>query len=402
LLNLTRILGGGPQPGDGLRYPDRGDRNPAGAAPGRGPVVVWNLTPRCNLRCQHCYAAAGPADEELSGAEARRLVRDLAEFRVPVLLFSGGEPLLRQDLYDLIALSRELGMRPALSTNGTLIDGPSAEALKSAGVAYVGISLDGLEATHDAWRGVPRAWAAAVRGVKHCLAAGLRTGLRFTITRRNAREIAAFLDLAESLGVHRVCFYHLVPAGRAQSSEDISGAERRRVLDLLIARTREMLARGPGMEVLTVDNHADAVYLYLKIKKEEPHRADEVLRLLRANGGNRSGSGIAAVDWAGNVYPDQFTMTKKLGNVKERKFGELWAAPAHPLLVALRNRRALLRGRCAACGWLDLCNGNLRARAEAVTGDFWAPDPGCYLTDEETRGERNGPSHGAPAAPAGQ
>jgi radical SAM protein with 4Fe4S-binding SPASM domain len=206
-----------------------------------------------------------------------------------------------------------------------------------------------------------------------------------TITRLNYQEIPAILQLVEDEGIGRVCIYHLAYSGRGGNlqNSDIDHAQTRSVIDLICQRTVDMYRRGLRNEILTVGNHADGVYLYLKAQEQDPLRADKILSLLRSNGGNNSGVRIGAVDDRGNVHPDQFWWHYTLGNVRERKFGEIWADPAEPLLQGLRNRKPLLKGRCGRCRFLDVCNGNLRVRAEAATGDVWADDPACYLSDEE-------------------
>lgn len=165
--------------------------------------------------------------------------------------------------------------------------------------------------------------------------------------------------------------------------EDISHIETREVLDLIIKRASEFHKRGQKVEILTVDNHCDGIYLYLKLLKEDKERAAKVYELLKRNGGNRTGIAIGNVDWFGNVHPDQFTQGYTFGNVKNERFGDIWANAKHPILKGLKDRKKLLKGRCSKCKWIDLCNGNFRARAEAVTDDFWGSDPACYLTDAE-------------------
>jgi radical SAM protein with 4Fe4S-binding SPASM domain len=206
-----------------------------------------------------------------------------------------------------------------------------------------------------------------------------------TITRSNYKEIPAIFGLVEQEGIDRVCFYHLAYAGRADSirAEDLGHSETRAVVDLICERTVDFHKRGLKKEVLTVDNHADGVYLYLKLRQEDQHRADRVLALLKANGGNNSGIRIGAVDDLGNVHPDQFWWHYSLGNVRQRKLGDIWMDISEPLMRGLKDRKGLLKGRCGRCRYLDLCNGNLRVRAEAVFGDVWTEDPACYLTDEE-------------------
>ena len=240
-------------------------------------------------------------------------------------------------------------------------------------------------ASNDRFRGKEGAYQAALTGIRNCVSAGLRVSLRLTITRHNYQEIPAIFRLLEQEHINRVCFYHLAYSGRAKDlkKEDLSHIETRAVVDMIFEKTLDLYKKGLQKEVLTVGNHADGVYLYLKLREQDPSQANKALELLRRNGGNNSGVKIAAVDDTGNVHPDQFWWHYSLGNVCQRKFGDIWMDTTEPLLQGLRNRKKFLKGRCARCQYLDLCNGNLRVRAEAVFGDVWAEDPACYLTDEE-------------------
>ncbi len=378
MISITRLLCDAVGPGDHLRYENED-------AP--RPVVVWNCTRQCNLKCIHCYASADNqrAPEEMDTAAGRAFIHDLADFGVPVILFSGGEPLLRKDLFSLAALARELGIRIALSTNGTLIAQAVAKQISALGFAEVGISLDGIGANNDYFRGRNGAFGAALGGIRNCVALGLRVSLRLTITRFNYQEIPAIFRLVEEEGIDRVCFYHLAYSGRGGKlrEEDVNHAETRSVVDTICEHTLDLYQRGLRKEILTVGNHADGIYLYLKLRKEDSQHADKLLKLLRVNGGNSSGIKIGAVDDLGNVHPDQFWWHYSLGNVRQRKFADIWTDASEPLLRGLKNRKGLLKGRCARCQYLDFCNGNLRVRAEAVFGDVWAEDPACYSTDEE-------------------
>ena len=350
-------------------------------------MVVWNTTQRCNLSCVHCYARAedGIRSDELTTEQGKDLIDDLAQFGVPVLIFSGGEPLMREDLFELAGRAKDLGIRTVLSTNGTLITRENAGRLKRAGFSYIGISLDGMEGTNDHFRGQDGAYAAALQGIRNCTSAGLRTGLRFTLTRHNLADAYRMFDLVEEERIPRVCFYHLVYSGRAADliHDDLSPTERRSFIDHMIERVEALDKSGRDVEVLTVDNHCDAPYLYRKLLEQNPGRAQEARELFRMNGGNSSGSGIGCVDFNGFVHADQFWHHLSVGNVLERRFSEIWSDPDQPLLKDLRDRKTLLTGRCAGCSYLDMCNGNLRVRAEAAHHDLWAPDPACYLTDEE-------------------
>lgn len=378
MISLTRLLCGAVTPNEALRY---------GSFQHYRPVVVWNATRRCHLHCRHCYSESQDREypNELTTTEAERVIADLAHYQVPVLLFSGGEPLLRPDLFELVRQATGQGIRAVLSTNGTLITSAVAQELRAAGVSYVGVSLDGLEATHDRFRGQRGAFREALQGIHSCQEAGLRVGVRFTITRGNYRDLADIFHLVEGEGVPRLCFYHLVYSGRGSRlrEEDLSHEETRQAMDLIMEKTRELYGRGQPQEVLTVDNHCDGVYLYLRLLAEEPGRAAEVYRLLQINGGNSSGVGIGCIDNLGQVHADQFWHHYSFGSVRERPFSQIWDDLSDSLMQRLKDKKRWVKGRCAQCRYLDLCGGNFRVRAEAVTGDAWAPDPACYLTDEE-------------------
>ncbi len=385
MISISRLLCDNVGPGDNLRY--RGEEPTCSSKDSPRPIVVWNCTRRCNLRCIHCYASADSQGlaEQMDTEEGKAFISDLADFGVPVLLFSGGEPLLREDLFELATFARDRGVRPVLSTNGTLITESAARKIHSVGFGEVGISLDGIGANNDRFRGKRGAYQAALQGIRRCIDAGQRVSLRFTITRSNYAEIPAIFRLIEQEGIPRVCFYHLAYVGRAEDmrKEDLDPRDTRAVVDMICEYTLDLYRRGQQKEVLTVGNHADGIYLYLRVKQKDPQRADSVLGLLRANGGNNSGIRIGAVDDVGNVHPDQFWWHCSLGNVRERKFGDIWMDTSQPLMRGLKNRKALLKGRCGQCQYLDICNGNLRVRAQAVFDDVWAEDPACYLSDEE-------------------
>jgi putative heme d1 biosynthesis radical SAM protein NirJ1 len=351
------------------------------------PIVVWNMTRRCNLHCIHCYADSDDKiyKGELTTEEAKKFITDLSEFKIPVLLFSGGEPLIRKDLFELGLYAKKLGIRIVISTNGTLITPDNAKKIRETGFDYVGISLDGIGAVNDKFRGKKGAFEKAMAGFRNCVAVGQKVGLRLTLTKHNYQELPAIFDFIEKEKIDRACFYHLVYSGRGSriSEDDLSNEESRKAIDYIIERTADFHKRGLNKDILTVDNHTDGVYLYLKLKKENPARATEVLKLLQANGGNSSGVAISNVDNLGNVHADQFWQTHTFGNVRERKFGEIWTDTTDPIMAKLKTRRDFLKGRCGRCKWLDICNGNFRVRAEAAHGDPWAEDPACYLTEEE-------------------
>ncbi|HDR13960.1 MAG TPA: 12,18-didecarboxysiroheme deacetylase [Desulfobacteraceae bacterium] len=390
MIGISKLYCGTVEPSDALRYGRKAGDLPSHLLQfsiDKKPVVVWNVTRACNLKCVHCYAGAVDAagEKELNHRETRSLLDDLSDFGVPVVLFSGGEPLMHPGITELASYAVKRGMRAVISTNGTLITREKAFELKDVGLSYVGVSLDGMEDVHDRFRGKRGAFTAAMKGIENCREAGLKVGLRFTINRLNAMEIPAIFDLIEKYEVPRACFYHLVYAGRGSDlvDQDLDHGETRRVVDLIIDRTKDLHDRGMPKEILTVDNHADGPYLYLRMLREGNPRAPEVLELLEMNEGNNSGRGIGCVSWDGTVYADQFWRHTSFGNVRERSFSEIWTDLSNPLMKKLKDKKRYVTGRCSGCRWLDVCGGNFRVRAEAVTGDLWAPDPACYLTDEE-------------------
>ncbi len=383
MIEISRLYCDSPGASDALRYP--GPHRAAGA--NVPAVVVFNCTRRCNLRCVHCYSSStdAPADDELTTAAARRMIDDLAGMGTSVLLFSGGEPLMRQDIVELIAHANGAALRAVLSTNGVLLTEATAEKLRAAGLAYAGVSLDGIGPVNDSFRGRDGAFSEALTGIRHCRAAGIKVGLRFTMTADNVDQIPAIFDLLVAEQIGRVCFYHLVPAGRGSgiSRHALTHEQTREALDLIMDRAASACAARGNLQVLTVDNHADGPYICLRLLREgKAVQAATAQQLLTLNGGNSSGQRLGAVRWDGDVLADQFWADQVLGNVKQRPFSRIWTDPTHPLLGKLRDRKRYLKGRCPQCRWLNLCNGNLRARA-AAAGDMWGDDPGCYLTDEE-------------------
>jgi len=397
MIDIGKLYCGGSSTGDGLRYgtdskPDCHGNLPhlkEKSAKDRRPILVWNVTRTCNLKCVHCYTDSDNIkySNELSTSEGLNLIEDLSSFKIPSLLFSGGEPLVRPDLFTLIEKAADKNIRPVLSTNGTLIDREMAERIKLAGIVYVGISLDGMEEVNDYFRGVKGAFKKAMQGFDNCRAVGQRVGLRLTLTKKNFKDLNKIFDFVEKEGINRACFYHLVYSGRGQDmfKDDLTHQESRQAMDIILERTKDFFQRGLDINILTVDNHTDGVYLYLKLLEKNPSRAEEVKKLLEWNGGaaNSTGIGIANIDFHGNVHPDQFWQDYTFGNIRERKFEDLWLDETDSLMAGLKNKSQRLKGRCRLCCYKNLCNGAMRVRAFRAFNDPWAPDPQCYLTDQE-------------------
>ncbi len=394
MLDLSFLYAGWETPSQSLRYgkqlaalASRGSSWNPPSAMERRPIVVWNIGRTCNLKCLHCYSDswAKRYSGELTTAEAKAVLDDLGDFRVPAVLFSGGEPLLRKDLFELVAYARAKKLSTVLSTNGTLIDAAMAKRVKEAGFSYVGISLDGIGPVHDHFRGVPGTYDKVVAAYRHLKKAGQKVGLRLTLTPQTSEDIGRVFAFIEDEGIDRVCFYHLVPAGRGKELFKPATQQVRKSVGQILDWVDSLKKRGVQKEVLTVDNPCDGPFLIMRMRASKDPRAEDVQRLLEWNGGGRysSGVGIADIDSQGNVHPDQFWQQYKLGNVRERKFSEIWMDTRDPLMQRLKDKLPYLKGRCGSCRWKEICGGGLRARADIVTGDPMQADPACYLTDEE-------------------
>ncbi len=395
MIGISKLYCGQVEPSDALRYGRMSGDLPSHLlqfSADKKPVVVWNMTKRCNLKCVHCYAHAieeEGSQDPISTEQAKVMIDDLAAYGAPVILFSGGEPLCRKDLSELARHAKSKGMRAVISTNGTIITKEKAKEFKDIGFSYVGISIDGGEEIHDKFRGVKGSFRRSLEGLSYCQDEGIKVGLRFTINKKNYKDVPLVFDILKEYNIPRACFYHLVYAGRGSElvKEDLNHQQTREVVELIMDKTRELQEAGTPKEILTVDNHADGPLVYLKLLKEDPKRAAEVLELLKFNEGNSSGRAIGCISWDGAVHADQFLRHITFGNVLERPFSEIWSDPNIELLHKFKDKRPHLKGRCQRCRFINICAGNFRHRAEAVHGDIWADDPACYLTDEEITGE---------------
>ncbi len=352
-----------------------------------GPVVIWNLIRRCNLKCKHCYSTSGDVDfpGELSTTQVYDVMDDLKGFRVPVLILSGGEPLMRPDIYDISQRAKDMKFYVGLSTNGVLIDEGNVDKLAEIGYNYVGISLDGLGKVHDDFRGMAGAFDKSLHAVRLLRERKVKVGLRFTVTLDNAHTLPDYLDLCEKEQVDKIYLSHLVYAGRGNKNrgDDAHWEMTRNVMTDLIERAWQSVQNGESKEFVTGNNDADGVFLLHWVRERMPEKEDYLRELLIRWGGNATGINIANIDNLGNVHPDSFWWHYTLGNVKERNFSDIWTDLSDPLLAGLKQRPRAIKGRCGECAYMNICGGNTRVRALQLSGDPWAEDPACYLTDEE-------------------
>ncbi|MFN7085745.1 MAG: heme d1 biosynthesis radical SAM protein NirJ [Burkholderiales bacterium] len=352
-----------------------------------GPVVIWNLVRRCNLACRHCYSISADTDfpGELNTSQVFSVMDDLKAFGVPVLILSGGEPLLRPDIYDVAARAKSMGFYVGLSTNGTLIDGSNIGRIAGVGFDYVGISLDGIRDTHDRFRRQAGAYDRSLAAIRLCRDAGIKVGVRFTVTQDNQHDLPALLNLIERERIGKFYLSHLNYAGRGNINRktDARHDTSRRVMDLLFDTCWHYVERGVDKEFVTGNNDADGVYFLYWVRRNLPHLEQSVRDRLARWGGNSSGVNIANIDNVGNVHPDTMWWHYNLGNVSDRPFSAIWSDISDPLMAGLKASPRQVKGRCGACRYFDICGGNTRVRAQQLTGDPWEEDPGCYLSDEE-------------------
>lgn len=365
-------------------------RNPTPIGPKRappGPVVIWNLIRRCNLACQHCYSISADIEfpGELSTAEIYATMDDLKAFGVPVLILSGGEPLLRPDIFAISSRAKALGFYVGLSTNGTLIDRTLLPRIAAIGYDYVGVSLDGMRATHDRFRRKAGAYDASLAAVRLLRDAGIKVGLRFTLTQDNAQDLPALLELLDAEAIDKFYLSHLNYGGRGNINRKTDAVFRttRRAMDMLFDACWRHLEAGAPKEFVSGNNDADGVYLLQWVRQRFPQCESHLRAKLAQWGGNSSGVNIANIDNLGNVHPDTFWWDYTLGNVKQRRFSEIWSDTTDPVMAGLKRQPRAVKGRCGDCTYFDICGGNTRVRARQLTGDPWAEDPGCYLDDDE-------------------
>ncbi len=369
MINVSRLYLGIENPSDRFRYHSESES---------GPIVVYNCTNKCSQNCLHCYSKTGLTANELDTPQAKQLLTQLAEVKCPVVLFSGGEPLERTDIFELLDFSHRLGLRTVLSTNGNLIDSEIAQKLFDTGVNYVGISIDGSQKTHDDFRGIKGSFEKAVAAIKFCKTVSLKTGLRFTITNRNYNQVCDIFSLAAELNVQRICFYHLISAGQAAKNNlKCTAPQIRQTLNAILDCAQDYAAK-EVTEVLTVGNHADGPFILNRLKHQNTPQYGKTLNLLTKFGGNKIGTKIFAIDAAGNVHPDQFWQNFSLGNVTEKKLKDIFENSSKIFM----DKTVFAPTGCKKCSWLRICGTNMR--------DVHL-EPACYLTDEEIQGKQNEP-----------
>lgn len=328
-------------------------------------LISWNTTNLCNMLCEHCYRRAGgggfeegvlPPDE-LTTAEAKQMITEIAKAGFRIMIFSGGEPLMRPDICELGAFAKQSGLIPVLGTNGTLITEEAAFKLKEAGFSAAGISLDSLDPEKMAsFRNLPGCFDLIVRGIENCKKAGIRVQIHTTIMNWNLEELEAITDFAVKVGAGAHHFFFLVPTGRAVQMDNgqISDADYERAIRRIMEKQKEV----------SIELKPTCAPQFIRV-------ADQIGVKTRFSKGCLAGISYCIIGPNGDVRPCAY-LNNTIGNVKEIAFDKLWES--HPTLKLLRTEA--VGGKCGGCDYKAVCGG-CRARAFYETGDFMAEDPNC-------------------------
>ena len=349
-----------------------------------GNIAIWNLTNRCNLHCLHCYSKASlDSDDLLNTQKIFSILDDFADNKIKFVIFSGGEPLVRKDIFEIAKYAKQKGIVTYLSSNGLYINKSNAKDIVE-NFNYIGVSIDGDEESHDYFRGLKGSFKKSIEGMKYIQEAGGKVGIRFTMTKTNIQSLPFIFALSKKEGFAKIYLSHLVYSGRgAENVEiDLSQQQRKDAVDFIIQKAFEYYKNGDDIEIVTGNMECDAISLLNYFEKNYPQYGDKLLRKLKSWGGNSAGNKLFNLDSFGNVKPDPF-FPKVLGNIFQNPFGEIWNNTQNELLNALKKSPRILEGKCSNCKYLEICNGGSRSRAFAVSGNLWAEDPSCYLSNEE-------------------
>lgn len=348
-----------------------------------GAIAIWNFTNRCNLSCLHCYSKSTLDEvDTLTTEQIKKTILEMKENGVKFIIFSGGEPLTRKDLFEIAEFCKENKIITYLSSNGLYFTSSNVKKIVDT-FNYVGISIDGDEPTHDHFRGLKGAFKETLKAVQIANEAGGKVGIRFTITKETVDSLEYIFDLAEKEDISKIYISHLVYSGRGLDNlkMDLTKEQRRKSVEFILGKAFEYYKTGRDIEIVTGNMEQDAILFLDMFSKEYPELRDAMRARLVEWGGNSAGRKLLNINSEGDVRPDPF-FPLTVGNICQENFGDIWQNGE--LLDQLRiHPRKQISGICAECNQIDICNGGSRARAYAITGDLWSEDPSCYLTQEE-------------------
>lgn len=352
-----------------------------------GSIIIWNMTNRCNLLCHHCYSKASANEKEtLALEDILNTIPKLKKAGVNFVIFSGGEPLLRKDIFEIAQCMKENKIMTYLSTNGTYITEKNAQKIIDT-FNYIGISIDGIGEVHDYFRGQKGSYDKSINAIKIIQSFGGNAGIRFTITKETEKSFYDIFTLAEELNVNKIYISHLVYSGRGKENLeiDISKEKRLEYVDFMIKKAFEYYENNKHIDIVTGNMEMDAVMLLKEFEKRYPFFVESLKNRLKAWGGNSAGKRLGNIDWNGFVKPDPF-FPLTIGNYLQKDFDKVWLDEENELLTKLREFPRVLKGKCSSCKYIDICNGGSRSRAYAISGDLWGEDPSCYLSEDEIKG----------------
>ncbi|NPA27645.1 MAG: radical SAM protein [Epsilonproteobacteria bacterium] len=346
-----------------------------------GSIAIWNFTNRCNLNCLHCYSKASlDAVDKLSTSKIFETIKKLKEANVKFIIFSGGEPLVRKDIFDIAAFAKENGIITYLSTNGLYVKKSNAQKILEH-FNYIGISIDGVEETHDYFRGLKGSFRESLKAIELLNSyQKTKVGLRFTITKDTLKDLEAIFELAQTHNIPKIYISHLVYSGRGLDNlkMDITKEQRVKAVEFIINKAFEYYETKRDIEIVTGNMEMDAI-LFLKIfSKKYPHLKEEMKKRLIKWGGNSAGRNLLNINSEGDVKPDPF-FPIKVGNILKEDFLDIWINKPSEVLKRLRVHPRELEGDCKECRYLEICNGGSRSRAFAIYNNLWAQDPSCYI-----------------------
>ena len=347
-----------------------------------GAIAIWNFTNRCNLSCLHCYSKSTLDEvDTLTTEQIKKTILQMKDNGIKFIIFSGGEPLTRKDLFEIADFCKENKIITYLSSNGLYFTSANVQKIVES-FNYIGISIDGDEKTHDYFRGLKGAFKETLKAVQLANSTGAKVGIRFTITKDTLGSLEYIFDLVEKENIPKIYISHLVYSGRGLENlkMDLTKEQRRTSVEYILNKAFEYYRTGRDIEIVTGNMEMDAILFLNKFAQEYPDLREAMRKRLVKWGGNSAGRKLLNINSEGEVRPDPF-FPKIIGNILHQDFGDIWKKGE--LLEKLRQHPRHIGGICATCKQIDICNGGSRARAYAISGDLWNEDPSCYLTQKE-------------------
>jgi len=355
-----------------------------------GAIAIWNFTNRCNLNCLHCYSKS--TLDEIDTLTTKTILDTLPKLKengIKFIIFSGGEPLVRKDIFDIANSAKELGIITYLSSNGLYITNLNAKKILET-FDYVGISIDGDEKTHDYFRGLKGSFKKSMQAIDLLNSFNSKkVGIRFTLTKDTLKDLEFIFELAQKHNIPKVYISHLVYSGRGLDNlkMDLTKEQRVKAVKYIIQKAFEFYDNNINIEIVTGNMEMDAILFLEEFSKRYPNLKEELKKRLISWGGNSAARKLLNIDSKGNVKPDPF-FPYTIGNILEQDFSKIWNAKSE-LLTKLRTHPRDIEGKCKNCRFINICNGGSRSRAWAIYDNLWAQDPSCYL-DENFIKDTNG------------